>query len=60
MILKNHASKIEKAFDLDFGSVKHLRDFIFEGTKNNKIVTVFTYPADEDFTTIEVKSVRGI
>lgn len=60
MILKNHASEIEKAFELDGGSVKHLRDFIFEGTKAGRTVTVYTMPADEDFETIEIKSVRGI
>lgn len=60
MILKNHASEIEKAFELDSGSVKHLRDFIFEGTKAGRTVTVYTMPADEDFETIEIKSVKGL
>ena len=60
MILVNHANEIEKAFELDGGSVKHLRDFIFEGTKGGHSVTVYTMPADEDFATIEIKKVRGI
>lgn len=60
MILKNHAAEIEKAFALDGCSVRHLGDFVFEGTKSGRTVTVYTMPADEDFATIEIKKVRGI
>ena len=60
MILKNHASELEKAFDLDGGSVKHLYNFIFEGTKDGRTVTIYATPADETFETIEIQSVRGI
>lgn len=55
MIIKNDAREIEKVLELDEGSVKHLYNFIFEGTKDGSKVTIYTKPADDEFETIEIK-----
>ena len=59
MRVKNNAREIEKALKLDEGSVKHLYNFVFKGTKGGGEVTIYTTPAN-GIETIESQLVKGI
>ena len=58
MIIKNHASEIEKALHLDADSVIHEGNFIFSGKLNGNAVEITTKPVDEEQANIAITFVR--
>lgn len=52
--VKNNTRELEKALNLDEGSVKHFGNFIFEGTLNGHRVRILVRPEEKNHNILEV------
>lgn len=57
MIVTNHSEALEKALNLDSGSVRHEANFRFSGTLNGHKIFIYTWPVDEDANQIKVNNI---
>lgn len=58
MKVQNNSKALEKALRLDADSVKHAGNFTFTGKLNGHDVTIKTEPADEEFDTLNVLTIK--
>lgn len=59
MIINNDAREIEKALELNHGTLKHAQNFVFYARKGEQTMEIHTKPVNEEQTKIEVLEVRG-
>ena len=58
MRITNDCKAIEQALRMDEGSVKHVGNFLFEGTLNGHAVLICAEPEEDDQETLNVYSVE--